>query len=106
MLQDITTYTDLQAVLALATDPTLVTLNDREGEFLVLSVAVDVTAEDVAEATQLELIEYSKPQAPELPTELRGRLFRTHLLMAHDAPATGGSSLKNVKTFKKPPNGG
>jgi hypothetical protein len=105
MLQDITTYTDLQAVLSLATDPTLVTLNDRDGEFVVVSVTVDPSVDDVAQATELELVEYSKPEAPEIPTELRGQLFRTHLLMAHAAPATTSSGLKNVKTFKKPPNG-
>jgi hypothetical protein len=106
MLEDIRNFADLQAVLALATDPTLVTVEDEDGEFIIVSVDIDITSTDNTDNTEVGLVPYSDPvDLPDDPIS-RTEAIRVHLLIAKAQPATKRKSLKKVTTYKKPPNGG
>jgi hypothetical protein len=102
----INSFADVQAVLALATDPTLVTLDDSDEEFLVVGVEVDLTASEPDTATQLELVPYETPAFADQAPIVRGLHLQAQFLVARASSSTRTTSLSNVTTLKKPPNGG
>jgi hypothetical protein len=106
MLDDIRTFADLQAVLTLATDPTLVTLEEEDGEFIIVSVDVDTTGTNNTDGTEVGLVEYTEPE--DLPSEpsSRPQALQSHLFAAKAQAATKKRPLRSIKTYKKPPNGG
>ena len=111
MLDDIRTFADLQAALALASEPTLVTVLDDDqdpvvsGDFVVASVEVDITGDRNVDTTTLGLVPYE--EMSDAPTEQSERLLmvQQHMMTLMSSEPTVKTTLSKVTTFKKPPNG-
>jgi hypothetical protein len=110
MLDDIRTFADLAAALSLATEPTLVTVEDDDrdvhGDFVVVSVEVKVTGDRNIDATELGLVPYVEPSGPLPPVPLeRVDVLQQHMMALRSTTSTQSTTLDKVTTFKKPPNG-
>jgi hypothetical protein len=110
MLEDIRTFADLAAALSLATKPTLVHVEDDErdvhGDFVVVSVEVNITGDRNIDTTELGLVPYVELTDP-LPPEPLERIdvLQQHMMTLRSSTSTTSTTLNKVTTFKKPPNG-